>query len=339
LVWKAMPSITPMMSAMRRELCWIPFVGTQYQTHIILADVRLAHPPADALFGRSTGDGLVLFVPFGDGWFRAIAWDRKRDAVALDVPVTHEELLDSFIRIGGEDFGMSAPRWSTRFLSERRQAARYREGRVFLAGDAAHVHSPVGGQGMNTGIQDAVNLGWKLAADLRGRAHPDLLDTYQTERHAVGAAVLRLTDMLFKAVLAGSRLGSKARALGIRTAVGIPPVRRALANRLTGIGLRYPGDDAWAGRRFPDVDRHGLHGVYEALRGGTFVLACRGPQPNDEGWKGRFTAVGVAPTAPLLRYTLVRPDGYIAWAGNDIADLPAVLAHWCGAADSDAVTS
>jgi 2-polyprenyl-6-methoxyphenol hydroxylase-like FAD-dependent oxidoreductase len=313
-----------------RELCGIPFVGAQYETHIVLADVRLSRPPVDALFARSTADGLVLFVPFGDGWFRAVAWDRRRDAVALDVPVTHDELRETFTRIGGEDFGMGAPRWSTRFLSERRQAARYREGRVFLAGDAAHVHSPVGGQGMNTGIQDAVNLGWKLAADLRGRAHPALLDSYQAERHPVGAGVLRLTDLLFKAVLSRTPMGARARSIGIRTALGMAPVRRALANRLTGIGVRYPGEGPWAGRRFPDVDRHGLHGVYEALRSGAFVLACRGPLPSDEGWKDRITAVAVESAAPLLRYTLVRPDGYIAWAGGDDAGLTRALAYWCG---------
>ncbi|GIJ43862.1 FAD-dependent oxidoreductase [Virgisporangium aliadipatigenens] len=310
-----------------RELSGIPFVGEQYATHIILADVKLARPPVETLFARRSPDGMVLFVPFGDGWFRAIAWDRRRDTVPLDVPVTHAELLESFTRIAGDDFGMSAPRWSTRFLSELRQAARYREGRVFLAGDAAHVHSPVGGQGMNTGIQDAINLGWKLAAELRGRAFPGLLDTYQSERHPVGAGVLKLTDLLFKAVLSRSRLGVQARNLGIRTALSLGPVRRALADRITGVGIRYAGDGQWAGRRFPDVDSGGLHGVYEALRDGGFVVAHRGPAPSVP-----VPAVPVGSAAPLLRYTLVRPDGYIAWAGGDEAGLAAAVAHWCGGA-------
>ena len=157
-------------SAVRR-LVGVDFAGEQYATHIMLADVRLARPPGETLFGATTTEGLVLFVPFGDGWFRAIAWDRTREDVPLAEPVTFDELRGAFRRIAGDDYGMGEPRWSTRFLSERRQARRYRAGRVFLAGDAAHVHSPVGGQGMNTGIGDAMNLGWKLAAD-RARLGP-----------------------------------------------------------------------------------------------------------------------------------------------------------------------
>ena len=117
-----------------------------------------------------------------------------REQAPLSEPVTVAEMRDAFGRIAGDDCGMSEMRWSSRFLSERRQARHYRVGRVFLAGDAAHVHSPIGGQGMNTGIGDAMNLGWKLALKLdpagRGGASDWLLDTYETERHPVGAAVL-----------------------------------------------------------------------------------------------------------------------------------------------------
>src|SRR3712207_1795469 len=110
---------------------------------------------------------------------------------------------------------MGEQRWSSRFRSERRQARTYRVGRVFLAGDAAHVHSPVGGQGMNTGIQDAVNLGWKLAATVQGWAPPGLLDTYQEERHPIGALVLRMTDGLYRMVISRTRLGAASRRMAI----------------------------------------------------------------------------------------------------------------------------
>lgn len=113
-------------------------------------------------------------------------WDRRRQDIALDAPLGIDEVTESLRRITGEDLGVTEMRWSTHFLSERRQADRYRVGRVFLTGDAAHVHSPVGALGMNTGIQDAMNLGWKLAAAVSGWAPNWLLDSYQTERHPVG---------------------------------------------------------------------------------------------------------------------------------------------------------
>jgi 2-polyprenyl-6-methoxyphenol hydroxylase-like FAD-dependent oxidoreductase len=313
-------------SAVRR-LAGIDFAGKQYQTHIILADVTLSRPPKETLFGVSTHKGLVLFVPFGDE-FRAIVWDRTREDVPLDEPVTLEELRASFHRIAGDDYGMGEPRWRTRFLSERRQAERYRAGRVFLAGDAAHVHSPVGGQGMNTGIQDAMNLGWKLAADLQAWAAPGLLDTYQAERHPVGESVLRMTDALYKLVLSGSPLGVAMRRVVIRAAVGLPPVRRQLALRLSGIGIKYAHPDRthpWAGRRMPDLEVTGGR-LYEALREGKFVLIGQ----SVAGYSDRVVAVQpVHPKPPAT--VLVRPDGYVAWAaGEPDADPSAPLHHWCG---------
>src|SRR4051812_43138017 len=312
-------------SAVRR-LVGVHFVGKQYETHILLADVQLNRPPGETLFGASTRDGLVLFVPFGDGWFRAIAWDRSRERVPLDEPVTLEELRSAFRRIADDDFGMGEPRWSTRFLSERRQARSYRVGRVFLAGDAAHVHSPVGGQGMNTGIQDAMNLGWKLGAAVHGWARPDLLDSYQRERHPVGELVLRMTDGAYRLVLSRSRLGAAWRRLAIRTLLTLPPARRRLAGLLTGIGLRYERPwraHAWTGRWMPDVTGTDGRRVYEALRGGGFVLV------DTTGWAATTHGlhhVAVVPVRPVRRApaaVLVRPDGYVAWA-TDVRDAGAV---------------
>jgi 2-polyprenyl-6-methoxyphenol hydroxylase-like FAD-dependent oxidoreductase len=327
-------------SAVRR-LVGVDFVGRQYATHIMLADVQLERPPGETLFGASSQQGLVLFVPFGDGWFRAISWDRSREDVPLDEPITVEELRDSFRRVAGDDYGLGEPRWSTRFLSERRQARRYRVGRVFLAGDAAHVHSPVGGQGMNTGIQDAMNLGWKLAAVLQGRAGDDLLDTYQRERHPVGAMVLRMTDGAYQLVMSRTRFGAAVRRLAIRVMLHVPPVYRRLAGLLSGVGYGYGRPDGahpWTGRRMPDLVATDGRRVYEALRGGTFVLVDATGSAGGTGWvdvgdwADRVVTVAVPRLARTPAVLLVRPDGYVAWAADepDAAGVRAALRQWCG---------
>jgi 2-polyprenyl-6-methoxyphenol hydroxylase-like FAD-dependent oxidoreductase len=308
-----------------RSLIGVDFVGTRYETHIMLADVQLERPPAETLFGATAQDGLVLFVPFGDGWFRAIAWDRRRETVPLDEPITADEMRDAFRGIAGDDYGMGDPRWSTRFLSERKQARTYRVGRVFLAGDAAHVHSPVGGQGMNTGIQDAMNLGWKLGAVINGTAAPELLDTYENERHPVGERVLQLTDALYKLVMSRSKLGAAARRAAIRTLLRFGKVRQVLGGRLSGIGIDYDrpsGTHRWTGRRVPDTTDG--HAVYEALREGKFVLT--GATADD-----RVVSLPRRP-AGTPAVMLVRPDGYVAWASeqSDATEIRAALERWCG---------
>jgi 2-polyprenyl-6-methoxyphenol hydroxylase-like FAD-dependent oxidoreductase len=326
-------------SAVRR-LIGVEFVGRQYATHIMLADVRLERPPGETLFGASSQEGLVLFVPFGDGWFRAISWDRSREEVPLDEPITVAELRDSFRRIAGDDFGMGEPRWSTRFLSERRQAGRYRVGRVFLAGDAAHVHSPVGGQGMNTGIQDAMNLGWKLAAVLRGcaggaKSGGDLLDTYQAERHPVGATVLRLTDGAYKLVMSRSGLGAAVRRLAVRALLHLPPAYRRLGGLLSGIGIHYgrpAGSHPWTGRRMPDLVGTDGRRVYEALRAGTFVLVDAGGASDVDTGSAPVVALRTERRPRTPAAILVRPDGYVAWASDraDGDEIRAALHRWCG---------
>jgi 2-polyprenyl-6-methoxyphenol hydroxylase-like FAD-dependent oxidoreductase len=265
-------------STVRSQL-GIDFVGKQYETHILLADVQLTRAPGETLTGITNEKGVVLLIPFGDGWFRAIAWDRLREQAPLREPVTLEEIRDSFGRIAGHDFGMTEMRWSSRFLSERRQARHYRKGRVFLAGDAAHVHSPLGGQGMNTGIGDAMNLGWKLAAAVRGSAPPWLLDSYEAERHPVGASVLRTTDAFNQLVLSNSRARRLLRTAVLGTVTRVRRGRRLLGERLSGIGIAYPhqrGDDWMVGRRMPDIVCDGKR-VYELLREGKFVLVTAAP--------------------------------------------------------------
>jgi 2-polyprenyl-6-methoxyphenol hydroxylase-like FAD-dependent oxidoreductase len=312
-----------------RRLLGIDFVGKRYETHILLADVHLTRAPSETLTGVANEKGIVLVIPFGDGWFRAIAWDRLREQAPLDEPVTEEEIRDSFLRIAGADFGMTDMRWSSRFLSERKQARHYRAGRVFIAGDAAHVHSPLGGQGMNTGIGDAMNLGWKLAAAVRGSAPAWLLDSYEGERHAVGAAVLRLTDAFNQLVLGRSKVQRKVQELAVGVLTRVPRTKRMMGERLSGIGIAYPHrrDDDWmVGRRMPDIDCGGKR-LYERLREGKFVLV---------------TAVPVELARPDIVHTvdqhpelpdavLVRPDGYVAWASERMpsaAELSAAIDRW-----------
>src|SRR4030095_3423413 len=140
---------------------------------------------------NAVGDAFAFVAPFGDGWYRIFAWDR-RNQMPDTAPVTLEDIREVTRRSLGTDFGLQEARWMSRFHSDERQAPHYRVGRVFLAGDAAHVHSPAGGQGMNTGLQDAANLGWKLAAEIHGWAPPWLLDRYNDERPP-GRAEVRLS--------------------------------------------------------------------------------------------------------------------------------------------------
>lgn len=313
-----------------RRLLGIGFAGKEYQTHILLSDVQLAQPPTDGLSAATSSEGVVLLVPFGDGWFRAIAWDRTREQVPLSEPVTLSEVRDAFLRIGKTDFGMGEMRWSSRFLSERRQAERYRVGRGFIAGDAAHVHSPLGAQGMNTGIQDAMNLGWKLAAALSGTAPDWLLDSYELERHAVGADVLKLTDAFNQLVLGRSLPRRMFRRVAITVLLNIGKTKRMMRGRLSGIGISYPhphGAHPLTGQRMPDVDCSGTR-LYELMRDGRFVLATRGQL--DIGRADVTIAVHADPTLPEA--VLVRPDGYVGWAGL-AAQAAGALDYWCGSAD------
>jgi 2-polyprenyl-6-methoxyphenol hydroxylase-like FAD-dependent oxidoreductase len=334
-----------------RRLVGVDFVGSQYETHILLADVRLHNPPEETLFAKTSAAGIVLMVPFGDGWFRAIAWDRLREQAPLDEPVTEDEIRSAFQRVAGDDLGMAEMRWSSRFLSERKQARRYRVGRVFLAGDAAHVHSPLGGQGMNTGIGDAVNLGWKLAEAVRGeragsggqeRSDPGkisrLLDSYQAERHPVGTRVLRLTDAFNKLVLGTSAIRRAFRRVAVTAILALPPGRRILGGLLSGIGIRYDrprGAHRLVGGRMADVDCQ-PHRLFELLRGGGFVLLTKAA--TDVAMPGMVTGVHDDPKLPAA--VLVRPDGYVAWASDampDAAALQAAIEQWTLGTDASSV--
>jgi 2-polyprenyl-6-methoxyphenol hydroxylase-like FAD-dependent oxidoreductase len=164
-----------------------------------------------------------------------IAWD-KHHSLPDDAPVDFDELRATLRRALGTDFGMHDPRWTSRFHSDERQVPQYRSGRVFLAGDAAHVHSPAGGQGMNTGLQDAANLSWKLAAAVAGWAPTGLLDTYQQERHPVGRLVLRLSGGLLRVATTPPALLPAVRAVAA-TGLRVPPLAHRAAGLISGIAI------------------------------------------------------------------------------------------------------
>ena len=246
-----------------------------------------------------------------------------------DAPVSLEEIAAVARHVFGTDFGMHDPRWMSRFHSDERQARRYRVGRVFLAGDAAHVHSPAGGMGMNTGLQDAANLGWKLAVAVRGRGDDRLLDTYQGERHPVGRMVLRMSGGLLRAALLRSGTARAVRDAVLPALFDVPVIGRLVRLRISGIEVRSArprGAHPLVGTRAPDVTADDGTRLYEALRRGRFVLAAPpGFAPAAPG----VTTVDVTGAATAV---LVRPDGYVAWAGRTPEGLEAALAGWDAAA-------
>jgi 2-polyprenyl-6-methoxyphenol hydroxylase-like FAD-dependent oxidoreductase len=295
-----------------REALGLPFPGKSVLTSIMLADVRLAHAPADVLAVNAVGDAFAFVAPFGDGWHRIFAWDRRHQ-LPDTAPVTLEDIREVTRRALGTDFGLQEARWMSRFHSDERQAPHYRVGRVFLAGDAAHVHSPAGGQGMNTGLQDAANLGWKLAATAQGWAPDGLLDTYESERHPVGQLVLRSSGAIIRMAMIQSRAGRLARNLVGGAALKLPPVARKAAGTLSGIGIDYPHAP-----RAADVPLLDSRRLYEVLRDGTFVLvAPASAAPHLRGGSGRV--VLAPPADPTTPWTLVRPDAHVAWRGAPAA--------------------
>ncbi|CAL9500397.1 FAD-dependent monooxygenase [Streptomyces sp. enrichment culture] len=302
-----------------RQQVGLPFPGRSVIRSLVLADVRLSEPPREVPMADGTGDAFAFLAPFGDGWYRMIGWDRHR-RLPDDAPVELDEIRDITRRALGSDFGMHDARWLSRFHSDERQAPAYRVGRVLLAGDAAHVHSPAGGQGMNTGLQDAANLSWKLAAVVRGDADdPEaLLDSYQAERHPVGKAAVRSSGLIVRLAMVRTPLGRAARTAAARL-VSTGPVSARVIGRLTGIGIAYGarrGAHRLTGRRAPDLALAEGR-LYELLREGAFVLVA--PRDAEPAAPEIATAPGkvirATWTNPARRTALlIRPDAHIAWA-------------------------
>ncbi|MER5975281.1 FAD-dependent monooxygenase [Streptomyces sp. NPDC001857] len=340
-----------------RKLAGVGFPGTSATVTALLGDVELTDPPAESLFMQRQTGGDFSVLAFEPGWYRVITTEHGRVADQRK-PVTFEELRESLLRIAGTDFGMHSPRWVSRFGDAARQAERYRDGRVLLAGDAAHIHFPAGGQGLNLGVQDAVNLGWKLASVVHGRAPGTLLDSYHAERYPVAERVLHNT----RAQAALTRPGPQTDALRdvLRSLIEYDDVNRHLGGMITALDLRYPmsDDHPLTGRRVPDVDLKtgdGRRRVFELLHTARPVLLdLRGDTElaaTAAGWADRVDLVEARSAAdhwpvwpadetPAPAALLIRPDGHVAWtapAGTipDPAALRTTLTTWFGPATTD----
>jgi hypothetical protein len=248
-------------------------------------------------------------------------------------PPTLEEFKQRLRAIAGTDFGVHAPRRLTRFGDATRLAERYRTGRVLLAGDAAHIHPPLGGQGLNLGIQDAFNLGWKLAAEVHGWAPEGLLDSYQAERHPVAADVLDNTRAQVE--LTSLEPGAQAVRRLLAELMDFEDVNRYLIEKITAIGIRYDfGDDhPLVGRRLRDVGlkRGRLYGLMHRGRG---LLLDQTGRLSVAGWADRVDHVVDVSEELDVPAALLRPDGHVAWVGEDQQELLGRLPKWFGAAVS-----
>jgi 3-(3-hydroxy-phenyl)propionate hydroxylase len=326
-----------------RKAAGIEFAGWEPSVNSIVAEVELREEPELGL--RYDENGTQAIGKMEDGRVRLVV--TQPYAGQAREPTLHD-LSEALAAVWGTDFGVHSPTMISRFTDTTRQAVSYREGRVLLAGDAAHVHYPVGGQGLNIGVQDAVNLGWKLAQVVRGTSPPSLLDTYEAERHPVAARVLQNTMAQTELVRSGARVDALRGILAELVAMGEP--RRLLAGMISGLDVHYDLGEGHPllGRRMPDLDvvtADGPRRVFSLLHDARPVLLNFGARGGVEAasWADRVQLVDadyegdwelpVVGAVPAPTVVLVRPDGHVAWAGDRTQKgLVAALGIWFGSA-------
>ena len=316
-----------------RKLLGVGFPGEPSGVETLLGEMELTEDPATvaAVVAEVRKTQLRFGVgPYGEGLYRVVV---PADGLAEDrsVPPTLDEVKQQLRAFAGTDFGVHSPRWLSRFGDATRLAERYRVGRVLLAGDAAHIHPPVGGQGLNLGIQDAFNLGWKLAAEVDGWAPEGLLDSYHTERHPVAADVLNNTRAQIE--LMSLEPGPRAARRLMSELMDFEEVNRYLIEKITAIGVRYDfgAGHGLLGRRLRDVAlKRGR--LYELMRGGRGLLLDQTGRLSVAGWADRVDHVVDVSDELDVPAVLLRPDGHVAWVGDEQQDLLGRLPTWFGAA-------
>ncbi|MFE9904455.1 FAD-dependent monooxygenase [Streptomyces achromogenes] len=329
-----------------RKLAGFDFPGTAATMEMYLADITDCEVRPRPI-GESVPGGMAMSVPIGDGIHRIIVCERDNPPRERTGPPPFAEVAAAWQRLTHQDISGATPVWISAFGNAARQVTEYRRGRVLLAGDAAHIHLPAGGQGMNTGIQDAVNLGWKLAAVVRGTAPEALLDTYHTERHPVGRRLLTNTQAQGLLYLSGSEMQPLRDVLA--ELIAYEDVSRHLAGMISGLDIRY---DVGAtghplpGRRMPhlelvtaDGDKTSTTALLHRARGLLLDLADDPAlRRAAAGWADRVDTVTATPhgtaqdQAPHgATAVLVRPDGHVAWvAPGGPGELTAALERWFG---------
>ena len=323
-----------------RKAVGFDFPGTDATRELLLADVR-GIQVRPRMIGAKLPAGMAMAGVMPDATTRLIVSELGAQPRKRSQPLGYDEVAQTWQRVTGEDVSHGDPVWVSAFGNAARQASRYRKGRVLLAGDAAHIHLAAGGQGMNTGIQDAVNLGWKLAAVVRGTAPESLVDTYHDERHPVGQRLLMNTQAQGHLILSGPEVAPLREVLG--ELAEIPEVRRHLAAMVSGLEIRYDvgaGTHPLLGARMPHWELAGTN-PGKLLRHGRGVLLDLTDNPalraRAAGWTDRVDIVTRPRVTPDDDTTavLVRPDGHVAWAAPGTRhDLPSALARWFGPSSS-----
>jgi 2-polyprenyl-6-methoxyphenol hydroxylase-like FAD-dependent oxidoreductase len=317
-----------------RKLLGVGFPGTAATRYTTIADVVLGagseEPPVDwaptgSMRRRRPDGSFASVLPIGEpGLYRFVYFDGRRERTEA----TTEEVTTALRTFYDDEYELLEVRHASRFSDASRQAEKYRVGRVFLAGDAAHIHPPAGGQGLNLGVQDAFNLGWKLAAVVAGRMPETLLDTYHAERHPVGARVLGNTRA--QGVLRTPDLEHAALREIVTDLLDIPQANRAVAAMITGIDIDYDGP-GHVGTRLPDL-RIGTAWASELFRSGLGVLLATDEKHlvPAKPWADLVTATLVEELPwPEVDAVLVRPDGYVCWTAPGAA-VTTSLRAWFG---------